>query len=218
MKSRARDQAARARRFDSLLQRAYRTGQPVHVVLLDGAKSSGDELGWERSEVKCRALDDQRWFMHAYDNDSGLLRLARGVSSPEQSAPTSIEPLQPEFVDQFSMPRVPGRHDTSGSAVNRSAAVRDAVLRRANGVCEYCGLPGFKTASGAIFLETHHVIALADNGPDQEWNVVGVCPTDHRRAHLGDDHAAIRRAFIELLIKKYPAAASAFDKMQLVQG
>ena len=37
VKSRVRDQAARARRFDSLLQRAYRTRQPVCVVLPGGA-------------------------------------------------------------------------------------------------------------------------------------------------------------------------------------
>lgn len=211
VRSRARDQAARARRFDSLLQRAYRTRQPVRVVLLDGAYRAEEELGWERSKVKFRALDVELWHMHAYADDTGLLRLVRGLSLPEPVASAPAVPVPPEFVDQFALPQAPQRHDTSGSAFIRSASVRDAVLKRANGVCEYCGEPGFKTASGSIFLETHHVIALADDGPDHEWNVVGVCPTDHRRAHFGDDHAAIQEVLLDLLIKNYPAAASVLD-------
>lgn len=209
VKSRARDQAARARRFDSLLQRAYRTRQPVRVVLLDGASRAEEQLGWERSEVKFRTLDVEPWFMHTYEDDTGLLRLVRSVPEPVAAVPAV--PIEPEFVDQFSLPQSPVRHDTSGSAFNRSAAVRDAVLKRANGMCEYCGEPGFKTVSGSIFLETHHVISLADDGPDHEWNVVGVCPTDHRRAHFGDDRVVMQEVFLDFLIKEYPAAASVQD-------
>lgn len=212
VKSRARDQAARARRFDSLLQRAYRTRQPVRVVLLDGVPRAREELGWERSEVKYRELDTEPWYMHSYADDTGMLRLVRSVRVPEQAA--SAPDLQlPGFVDQFSMPQAPGRHDTSSSAINRSAVVRNAVLRRANGVCEYCGEPGFKTAMGSIYLETHHVIALSDDGPDQEWNVIGICPTDHRRAHFGDDRAAIQKVLLEFLINKHPAAVSVLNTM-----
>lgn len=208
VKSRARDQAARARRFDILLQRAFRTRQPVRVVLLDGAPRAREELGWERSEVKHRALDVELWYVHDYADDSGLLRLVRGVKLPESAAPAPAVPAPPEFVDQFSLPQAPERHDISGTVINRSAAVRNAVLKRANGVCEYCGVLGFKTPSGAIFLETHHVIALSEDGPDQEWNVVGICPTDHRRAHLGDDCTEIQEVLLNLLIKKYPAVAT----------
>lgn len=211
VKSRARDQAARARRFDILLQRAFRTRQPVRVVLLDGAPRAREELGWERSEVKFRELDAEPWYMHTYADDTGMLRLVRGVSLPEPVALAPTVPASPEFVDQFSLPQAPQRHDTSGSAFIRSATVREAVLKRANGVCEYCGEPGFKTLSGSIFLETHHVITLAENGPDHEWNVVGVCPTDHRRAHFGGDRAVIQGVLLNLLIKKYPAAASVLD-------
>jgi len=217
VKSRARDQAARARRFDSLLQRAYRTRKPVRVVLLDGAPRAREELGWERSEVKFRELDSEPWYMHSYEDDTGRLRLIRGVPLPEQLASVPVMPL-PEFVDQFSLPQAPDRHDTSGSTINRSAVVRNTVLRRANGVCEYCGEPGFKTEGGSIYLETHHVIALGDGGPDQVWNVVGVCPNDHRRVHFGDDGTAIQKFFLEILIKKYPGAASALETISVVRN
>lgn len=212
VKSRARDQAARARRFDSLLQRAYRTRQPVRVVLLDGAPRAREELGWERSEVKFRELDTEPWYMHSYADDTGMLCLVRGVRLPEPVALAPVMPL-PEFVDQFSLPQAPGRHDTSGTAINRSVAVRNAVLKRANGLCEYCGEPGFKTVLGSIYLETHHVISLSDDGPDQEWNVVGVCPTDHRRAHFSDERTAMQNFFLEFLIMKHPAAESVLSTM-----
>ncbi len=180
-------------------------------MLLDGAPRAREELGWERSEVKFRELDTEPWYMHSYVDDTGVLRLVRGVSLPEQIASAPVMPL-PEFVDQFSLPQAPGRHDTSGTAVNRSGSVRNAVLKRANGLCEYCGEPGFKTVLGSIYLETHHVISLSDDGPDQEWNVVGVCPTDHRRAHFAETRVAMQAVFLDLLIKKHPAAASVLEK------
>ena len=43
----------------------------------------------------------------------------------------------------------------------RDSNVRDAVLKRAQGTCEYCSAFGFLKADGTRYLETHHVIALA---------------------------------------------------------
>jgi 5-methylcytosine-specific restriction enzyme A len=219
VKSRARDQAARARRFDGLLQRALRTQQPVRVVLLDGAARAKEELGWERSEVKFRALDSEPWHMQSYEDDTGTFTLVRGAPAalpgPEVAAESrkDIEPAAatpapaalPKYVDQFSVPTPPERRDTSGSAFVRSAAIRDAVLRRAKGSCEHCGKPGFMTASGSIYLETHHVIALSEDGPDAEWNVVGICATDHRRAHFGVECDGIRSTLLARLALVYPA-------------
>lgn len=243
VKSRARDQAARARRFDSLLQRAYRTGQQVRVVLLDGLAREEEALGWERSEVRWRELDDAPWRMATYADDSGELRLVRRSVQPEPAPKTEAEPVPPEtpeppemahlpiaagdvdaqaespgptiapFVDQFSAVQAgpAPRHDITGTAFNRSSAVREIVLLRAQGVCEHCGQPGFKTAVGSIFLETHHVIALADLGPDEPWNVVGLCPNDHRRAHHGEERASIKQALVDFLIAQYPASRAALQ-------
>lgn len=245
VKSRARDQAARARRFDSLLQRAYRTGKQVRVVLLEGTERDEDELGWDRSEVRFRELDDAPWRMASYADDSGAFRLMRIQALParaasddaaagvaeavdppepvvasadggEPSAPADrAPPAIPPFVDQFSTndSAPPQRHNISGTAFTRSSAVREAVLLRAQGACEHCGHPGFKTAVGSIFLETHHVIALADGGPDQVWNVVGLCPNDHRRAHHGEDRQAMQQALLDLLIEEYPSVANSLREI-----
>lgn len=240
VKSRARDQAARARRFDSLLQRAYRTGQEVRVVVLEGTAREEDQLGWDRSEVRFRELDDASWHMASYIDGSGAFRLMRlsdqsaatasdsppagvveVVDPPEAvikpsggsipSAPVEyLVPIILPFVDQFSANDEASarRHDISGTAFTRSIAVREQVLLRAQGTCEYCGQPGFKTAAGSIFLETHHVIPLADGGPDQVWNVVGLCPNDHRLAHHGEDRQAIQQTLLDLLIELYPSAGN----------
>lgn len=234
VKSRARDQARRARSFDMLLQRAYRTGARVHVVLLDGNARASEELGWERSEVRFRELDGETWKVEEYSDSTGDLSLVRGGASvggeaepalahpaaapaptplteaAAPSEPATTPPQPPVFVDQFSLPQ---RHATVGTAFDRSAKVRREVLERAQGACELCNEPGFVTASGAIFLETHHVVALSDDGPDEVWNVVAVCPNDHRRAHFDEHRDTIQTQLQALLVQHYPAAEEALDNL-----
>lgn len=110
----------------------------------------------------------------------------------------------PEFVDQFSETEAAAQREATVWIRERSAAVRQTVLRRAKGICELCGERGFVTASGSIYLETHHVISLADDGPDHEANVVAICPQDHRRAHF-----AAERDEIRVRLKALLAAAGA---------
>ena len=70
----------------------------------------------------------------------------------------------------------------------RCAGVKAWVLESAKGVCESCGIdaPFFKS-SGDPYLEVHHVIQLADDGPDKTSNAVALCPNCHRALHLADN-------------------------------
>jgi 5-methylcytosine-specific restriction protein A len=204
VRSRARDQARRARSVDSLLKQAFGAGQPVRVAVLSGHRRDESELGRDSSRAHLRTLDSVAWFVHAYDDASGHVRLARG-ERPVADGPT--------FVDQFSVPEPVGKRPTSGSAYPRSAEVRGAVLRRAQGICELCGIPGFKTESGAIYLETHHVVALAEGGVDEQWNVVALCANDHRRAHFGERRDAMRQDLLEKLVALYPRAQTALSAL-----
>ena len=43
-----------------------------------------------------------------------------------------------------------------------------------------------KDKSGRPYLESHHVITLADNGPDAIYNTVAICPNCHRKMHVID--------------------------------
>jgi 5-methylcytosine-specific restriction enzyme A len=73
----------------------------------------------------------------------------------------------------------------------RSQAVREYVLRRANGLCEACDAPApFTARDGRPYLEPHHIRRRSDGGPDHPRWVAGVCPNCHRRVHSGQDGEA----------------------------
>ncbi|WBL64326.1 HNH endonuclease signature motif containing protein [Thauera sp. WB-2] len=236
VKSRARDQAKRARGFDSLLQRAFRSSEPLRIIILQGEQRAAVEVGWETARVRFRRLDDVEWYVHAY-NDDGSFRVVRGVPPADDAEVTEADdegtspavdendsaPEQPPapYLDQFAIPDAPEWRETTGTSVSRSAEVRRAALARAAGVCEFCGCAGFKAASGGIYLETHHVVPLAEEGPDAEWNVVAICPNDHRRAHHGEDRDALFDSLTAVLQTRYPQAREMLESLRArraVQG
>lgn len=88
-----------------------------------------------------------------------------------------------------------------GTGYRRDQAVRDYVIRRARGHCEYCGAPGFEMADGAYYVEAHHVIALSAEGPDTVKNVIGLCPGHHREAHYGKRAESLEKAFLDKLLE-----------------
>lgn len=211
-RNRARSQAHRARAFDRALQLSFRRALPVRVVVLEGDRRKREELGKASSTVDARKLDTENWFMHAYDDDTGNVLLVRGFAPASAAAPPKSSEVDvpaeavptvnsPKYVDQFSAPVPPTIREATVLLRARSAAVREAVLVRAGGKCELCNEPGFVTVAGSIYLETHHVVPLADGGPDHTSNVVAVCPKDHRRAHFAaqrDEIAAELKAILEL--------------------
>jgi hypothetical protein len=93
---------------------------------------------------------------------------------------------------------IPGRGKAAGNKTPKKVTtqtesyVRDPhvvsdVLDRANGTCELCNKPApFNKPTGEPFLEVHHVIALAEGGPDIVENAVALCPNCHREAHHGE--------------------------------
>lgn len=221
-RNRARSQAQRARAFDRALQRSFRRAIPVRVVVLEGDRREREELGKASSTVEARKLDTENWFMHAYDNDTGDTLLVRGLalasaematggSDAETAVKTPVvavlEVERPKYVDQFSAPVPPTIREATVLIRDRSAAVREAVLMRAGGLCELCNEPGFVTAAGSVYLETHHVVPLADNGPDHPANVIALCPKDHRRAHYAAGREEIAIQLTAILDSKYAALA-----------
>lgn len=216
-RNRARSQAHRARAFDRALQLSFRRAMPVRVIVLEGDRRQREELGKASSTVDARKLDTENWFMNAYDNDTGNVLLVRGVvlasvelpaaegagdaplKTPDQANP---ELDRPKYVDQFSAPARPTIREATVLLRDRSAAVREAVLMRAGGLCELCNEPGFFTAAGSVYLETHHVVPLANNGLDHPSNVVAICPQDHRRAHYAADRDEIAIRLTAILDSK----------------
>jgi hypothetical protein len=171
----------RAERFDRAVQLAARDRLPVRLIICDGRRRQLGEA--QASKVSKRMLDPVAWRVASYNATSGDFTLKRGVPA----VPT---------VDQFDVETTQEHpnetRSVTGTAYVRSAEVRRAALRRADGFCEYCGERGFETASGETFLETHHIVPLSEHGPDTPENVAALCPTHHREAHFGRRRDAIR--------------------------
>lgn len=213
VKSRARDQAKSARNFDSLVQKAFRNGTSVRIILLVGEDKGTEQLGWDTSKVKFRSLDSAPWYVHAYSDTDGRFLLVRDVP-PVQSVQTDmVLQASPLYVDQFTIPEPRHGVVVISMVLPRSSEVRQNVLRRAKGICEYCGTPGFQMVNGAVYLETHHVISLANEGPDVEWNMIAICPNDHRRAHYALERESITRKMIEMLASQQLEAREPLTSM-----
>lgn len=190
----------RALKMDSAIQLAARKQLPVRVIVCEGDMRGADAGEGKESRVLNRMLDPVFWSVTHYDWATGEATLTRGA-------------MAMGFVDQFSASERAGvpvldRRTVESKVFIRSADVRRRVLLRAGGSCELCGVKGFKTSTGQVYLETHHVVPLSEGGSDLVSNVVALCPTDHRRAHYGADRLDLRRK-LELVARnaKQPTLA-----------
>lgn len=93
---------------------------------------------------------------------------------------------------------------TVGVRYKRDPAVRKAVMDRAGGKCEFCGVAGFDLPNGKRYLESHHIIALADDGADRLTNVIALCANDHREAHFGQNREELEKRMAARVAAMYP--------------
>ena len=157
-----------------------------------------------------------KWTMYEYTN---FLYVACG--SPKTKIPEALRKyptselvalvnervgLQNSAIDDIpSAPigsEVPCRTPTAGARYQRDERVRQFVIDQANGKCEYCGKLGFLLADGHRYLEAHHIIALAKQGPDKVENVIALCPSDHREAHYGANRDSLEAEMKEIIKKR----------------
>ena len=84
----------------------------------------------------------------------------------------------------------------------RNQYISEFTKERAKGVCDLCGKEApFKDKSGKPYLESHHVIPLANNGPDAIYNTVAVCPNCHRKIHILNNKKDMKK--LTNVIRKY---------------
>jgi hypothetical protein len=79
----------------------------------------------------------------------------------------------------------PVKKPSNAQVYERDPEVRNYVIRRSKGRCEYCGAESFIKNDNKYYIETHHIIALAADGKDTVRNVIALCPNHHREAHYG---------------------------------
>mgnify|MGYP001369933802 FL=1 len=91
----------------------------------------------------------------------------------------------------------------SKGAFKRDPEVIAWVKQRADGVCELCEKEGpFLDRDNQPFLEVHHIVPLADGGPDTVDNAVALCPNCHRQCHHGPDTEGIRKVLLQKVSAK----------------
>ncbi len=78
----------------------------------------------------------------------------------------------------------PKKSSSSNTTYERDELVSSHTKRRAKGKCDLCDGDAPFTSKGEPYLECHHVIRLADDGPDKIYNTVALCPNCHRRVHI----------------------------------
>ncbi len=182
-------QSRRATKMDFSLQKAARLNWPVRVIICDGERRDSNAT---KSSADRRLLDSEQWHVKSYSSDSGDCVLVRGV-------PTDL------FIDQFNIEGLPSgeakKKESTTSVYERSPQVRCYILKRAGGFCEWCGQEGFKTVSGSIYLETHHIQPLFEDGSDTVDNVVALCPNHHREAHFGLNALQFRKELADRVEK-----------------
>ncbi len=82
----------------------------------------------------------------------------------------------------------------------RDPSVVAFVERRAGGICELCSRPApFHRKDGTPFLEVHHVVPLAEGGPDTAGNCAALCPNCHREIHHGVERHGRQRQLFDFL-------------------
>jgi len=183
----------RATQIDDALKTALQENLPVRVIINDGIKRERGVDDPVASRVTARQLDHEPWAITEYDWSTGEHAITREI-------------LTRKFIDQFDIDqseKLPAERVSKQSVVFvRDPKIRDAVRVRANGKCEYCGEAGFQTESGAIYIETHHIVPLGEGGSDVVANVIALCPNDHRRAHFEIDSISMRNEMIRIALER----------------
>jgi 5-methylcytosine-specific restriction enzyme A len=116
---------------------------------------------------------------------------ARSVVDEMYAAQSAIDDLEAEPPGEIA----PARKAFSGTFIVRDDKVRSKVINRSKGRCEYCDQLGFQKANGSHYVEAHHIISLAEQGPDTLDNVIALCPSHHRQAHYGADWEGLEAQF-----------------------
>lgn len=164
----ARGRKGKGNSVDDIYKAIIKHRLPVHVLI-------------KHRDKQQRILDPIAW-RAAYDSTTGELTLTRGnaISYIDQKGSLDPEPTTDET-----------------PVTRRSKFLRKLAMERSHGECEYCGKPGFRTSTNAIFAEVHHIVPLKENGLDILSNLIVLCPNDHRRAHYADNAAEMKLAFIK---------------------
>ena len=130
-----------------------------------------------------------------------LLRVDAKQEAPDSATQVS-KPVSKLDARKKAIEACTGAAGTAGAQAvrtvyERSKAVRNYVLMRAEGRCEGCTSSApFLGVDGEPYLEAHHTTRLSDGGVDHPRHVAALCPTCHREIHYGKNGNVINQKLI----------------------
>lgn len=175
------------------------------------ASATEDFLKWIRRDYGDAALAQalKALALHIPFN-GGAMNGHRELLARYQSA-MGAEPVPETALDDLDAPPAgsgaPDRAKRTMYVFQRDPAVRAHVVKRAKGRCEYCGHKGFLLPNGNHYVEAHHIIALAKQGPDTLENVIALCSEHHREAHFGIEAEKLERECLRRIAELLSATA-----------
>ncbi len=158
----------------------------VAYLLLGEFRYAGHLWRWAPDETK----QLRRALAFLLEPLEGALREGEGVS---------LDPETEGLLEQGRLETTPRVQRLVVGRYARSPSVARETLRRAGGICELCGQPApFRDINGEPFLEVHHIIPLAEGGPDDLSNTAALCPNCHRAVHHAYEAPSLRRKLLRL--------------------
>lgn len=73
----------------------------------------------------------------------------------------------------------PEKRDYEISRVVRDSRLARQVKKKADYQCQVCGTEPIELPDETVYAEAHHLHPLSEGGPDNEENIICVCPTCH---------------------------------------
>ena len=141
--------------------------------------------GWEVNEAPDKDGKTRKAIVFLLVQISEIETTKEDQDSNLEDKDKTLEELRLEAITAAKGPQAATK-DSRRSYFVRSAVVKAYVLARAAGNCESCGKPApFQRKNGTPYLEPHHTLRLADEGPDHPRWVGAVCPSCHREIHHG---------------------------------
>lgn len=108
---------------------------------------------------------------------------AKGNASPKSRPASELSDSELRALAKAKGTKSP-RVSTSETTVReRHWAIAEYAKRMAKGHCDLCTLPAPFSVNGIPYLECHHILPLAEGGPDEIENAVALCPNCHRKMH-----------------------------------
>jgi len=127
-------------------------------------------------------------------------------TTPEKPTET-LDVLRIKALDAANMK--PDKKSSAREYYERSASVAKYVLARAAGKCELCGKDAsFMRRDNTPYLEPHHILRLADEGPDHPDSIAALCPNCHREVHYGVNGEMVNKRLINMKQRTNPHSSA----------